>query len=157
MLMQTYIKAYYMEESALLSSALDFTSGEVRRDARFWRYVLKGWRLAKKFWDLNTDGQLPQQRAARELYTWSRLKHSNILELLGLAQFRGHLAMISPWMDNGTLREYLERNPQVDRYQLTCLLTILYHQMCGITDGLAYLHQNETVKNILGCQLCRFI
>ncbi|KAG8702726.1 hypothetical protein FRC09_004577 [Ceratobasidium sp. 395] len=76
-----------------------------------------------------------QQHAARELYIWSHLKHKNVLDLCGLAQFRDHMAMVSPWMDNGTLLQYIERNPAVDRYQL-CI---------DIVEGVNYLHQNDVV------------
>ncbi|KAG9082428.1 hypothetical protein FS749_006848 [Ceratobasidium sp. UAMH 11750] len=75
------------------------------------------------------------KHAARELYIWSRLKHDNVLPLLGLAQYRDQMAMISPWMDNGTLLEYIERNPTVDRCQL----------FIEISEGMAYLHKNGTI------------
>ncbi|KAG9101920.1 Adaptor for signal transduction [Ceratobasidium sp. UAMH 11750] len=75
------------------------------------------------------------KHAARELYVWSRLKHENILPLLGLAQYRDQMAMLSPWMDNGTLLDYIERNPTVDRCQL----------FIEVSEGLAYLHKNGAV------------
>ncbi|KAG8791438.1 hypothetical protein FRC12_009198 [Ceratobasidium sp. 428] len=74
------------------------------------------------------------KRAARELHTWSRLEHENIVSLLGLAQFRDQMAMVSAWMDNGTLLHYITRYPAADRYQLCS----------DISDGVAYLHQNGT-------------
>ncbi|KAG8709322.1 hypothetical protein FRC09_000735 [Ceratobasidium sp. 395] len=43
------------------------------------------------------------KRTARELDTWSQLRHQNILELLGMAIFRGQLAMVSLWMDRGNV------------------------------------------------------
>ncbi|QRV89038.1 actin-like ATPase domain protein [Ceratobasidium sp. AG-Ba] len=79
------------------------------------------------------------KRAARELYTWSRLKHPNILELVGLAQFQHYVAMISPWMGNGTLLEYIKRNPTVDRRQIAL----------GISEGVAYLHQHDAIHGDL--------
>ncbi|KAG8784728.1 hypothetical protein FRC12_018340 [Ceratobasidium sp. 428] len=66
----------------------------------------------------DANGHKVLKHAARELDIWSRLQHRNILELLGLAQFRDQMAMISPWMDQGTLLQYLGRNPAADRYQL---------------------------------------
>ncbi|KAG8721725.1 hypothetical protein FRC08_010861 [Ceratobasidium sp. 394] len=57
-------------------------------------------------------------RTARELNTWSKLKHQNILELSGLAVFRGHLAMVSPWMEYGGARSVASKWPTVDRYNL---------------------------------------
>jgi hypothetical protein len=58
------------------------------------------------------------KRAARELYNWSKAKHVNILELLGVAIFRDQLAMVSPWMENGTLSSYVSRNPGANRWEL---------------------------------------
>ncbi|CAE6407141.1 unnamed protein product [Rhizoctonia solani] len=68
--------------------------------------------------------------AAKELYTWSKCKHPNVLNLLGLVEFRGQIGMVSAWMDNGDVRTYLDARPGTDRCQLC-------H---GISDGLAYLH-----------------
>ncbi|KAG8725010.1 hypothetical protein FRC09_010214 [Ceratobasidium sp. 395] len=58
------------------------------------------------------------QHTVRELYHWSKLKHKNVLELLGVAMFQEQLAMISPWMNNGTLDAYIRQNPNVDRWLL---------------------------------------
>ena len=46
------------------------------------------------------------QHAARELYTWNKCSHPNIMPLLGLAVFRDRIGMVAPWMENGTLRSY---------------------------------------------------
>ena len=51
----------------------------------------------------------------REVVTWKRLSHPNILELYGVTMNDNEYAMVSPWMDNGTIvnhvREDLEANP----------------------------------------------
>ncbi|KAG8781335.1 hypothetical protein FRC12_021971 [Ceratobasidium sp. 428] len=47
--------------------------------------------------------------------------------------------MISPWMENGTLPEYIEKEPDVDRLGLC-------HQ---IVKGLSYLHQHNMVHGDL--------
>ncbi|KAG9084839.1 hypothetical protein FRC07_013539, partial [Ceratobasidium sp. 392] len=71
------------------------------------------------------------KRAARELYYWSKAKHKNVLELTGIALFRGRLAMISPWMVNGTLHAYVWKHPNVNRWEL-----------CKqVAEGLAYIHR----------------
>ncbi|CAE6489763.1 unnamed protein product [Rhizoctonia solani] len=70
------------------------------------------------------------KRAARELYTWSSCKHPNVLQLLGLAIFRGRIGMVSSWVDHGTLPRYLNNTENPDRCDLCT-------QIC---DGLAYLH-----------------
>ncbi|KAG8725017.1 hypothetical protein FRC09_010221 [Ceratobasidium sp. 395] len=73
--------------------------------------------------------------AARELHAWSKYNHPNIVCLFGLAQFQGRIAMISPSMENGTLRQYIIRFPEVDRCQLCC----------DIANGVAYLHSMGAV------------
>ncbi|KAG8729729.1 hypothetical protein FRC10_003487 [Ceratobasidium sp. 414] len=62
------------------------------------------------------------KRATRELYTWSKAKHKNVQELLGVIMFQGQLGMVSPWMDNGNLEEYIQKNPGVDRHDLRNVL-----------------------------------
>ncbi|KAG9120141.1 hypothetical protein FRC07_004499 [Ceratobasidium sp. 392] len=56
--------------------------------------------------------------AARELHAWSKYNHPNVVQLLGVAQFRDRMAMISPWMKNGTLCQYILRYPNADKYSL---------------------------------------
>ncbi|KDN33254.1 hypothetical protein RSAG8_13653, partial [Rhizoctonia solani AG-8 WAC10335] len=65
--------------------------------------------------DISSDLDL---RAAKELYIWTRTSHPGILKPLGFAQFRGQIALISPWMDNGSLRTYLARHLDANRVQL---------------------------------------
>ncbi|QRV89040.1 mitogen activated protein kinase kinase kinase [Ceratobasidium sp. AG-Ba] len=84
------------------------------------------------------DGRKTVKRIARELHAWSRLKHPNVLELLGLALFRQRVAMISLWMANGTLLEYIKHNPQAERGRIAL----------GISEGVVYLHQNRTVGGL---------
>ncbi|KAG9097248.1 hypothetical protein FS749_006714 [Ceratobasidium sp. UAMH 11750] len=76
---------------------------------------------------------------AREIHAWAKCDHENVLEVLGLAQHRGKLAVVSPWMENGNLRQYLTKNPDVDRLGLCC----------QITKGLAYLHKQSMVHGDL--------
>ncbi|QRV97183.1 Tyrosine-protein kinase [Ceratobasidium sp. AG-Ba] len=70
------------------------------------------------------------QRAARELYTWSRCTHPNVLPLLGLVVVDNQIRMVSRWLDNGDLPGYLSRNPHVERLNM-CM---------QISHGLEYIH-----------------
>ncbi|KAF8595451.1 kinase-like protein [Ceratobasidium sp. AG-I] len=76
------------------------------------------------------EGQKPLKNAARELHTWSKCQHPNVLKLLGLVEFRGQIGMVSLWMKNGSLPAYLIRYPDVNR----CKMSI------EICEGLSYLH-----------------
>ncbi|KAG9125077.1 hypothetical protein FRC07_009066 [Ceratobasidium sp. 392] len=74
--------------------------------------------------------------AARELYAWSKCDHPNVLELLGLAEIHGQIAMVSPWMVNGPVGLFLGRQDMpVDRCS-----------MCAqVAEGLVYLHAGNIV------------
>ncbi|CAE6445766.1 unnamed protein product [Rhizoctonia solani] len=76
------------------------------------------------------------KRATREIHLWSKMKHENVHQLMGVIMFKGQsLGMVSEWMENGNLHDYLRRNPDVDR-----------HQLCvQITSGLIYIHDLNMV------------
>lgn len=60
------------------------------------------------------------QRAVREVYMWSKLHHPNVQELLGIVVFQGSLGMVSPWMKEGNLQQFLTVHPEAERYSLVC-------------------------------------
>lgn len=52
---------------------------------------------------------------------WAHLWHPNILPFYGIyrmGDIYGRLALISPWMGEGHLRQYLRNEPDVDRILL---------------------------------------
>ena len=55
----------------------------------------------------------------REAVVWKRLKHPNVVPFIGVT--RDPLQIVSEWMPNGTLAEYLERNPGANRISLVRL------------------------------------
>ncbi|KDN36623.1 hypothetical protein RSAG8_10726, partial [Rhizoctonia solani AG-8 WAC10335] len=85
------------------------------------------------------EARMYQKQAAREIYTWSKCKHSNIVRLIGLAVFHDCLAMISRWEVNGNLLQYLSCNPSANRCHLST----------SICAGLSYLHDNDIVHGDL--------
>ncbi|CAE6492338.1 unnamed protein product [Rhizoctonia solani] len=102
-----------------------------------------GGKVAIKAWRTNTLGECSYKtikRAARELFFWSRMEHPNIHQLQGVIMFRDqYLGMVSEWMDNGNLHEYLREYPTADRHQL-CL---------HIASGLDYMHGRSTIHGDL--------
>ncbi|KAF8597273.1 kinase-like protein, partial [Ceratobasidium sp. AG-I] len=76
----------------------------------------------------------------RELHTWSKLRHTNILDILGLAVFRNDkLAMISPWMRNGNVMQYIARHPGLDKYSM----------VAQVAEAVVYLHVMNVVHGDL--------
>ena len=57
------------------------------------------------------------QRFCREAMAWSTLRHPNVLPLLGVTMAEGRLVMVSEWMVNGNINEFL-RNNCADRLEL---------------------------------------
>ncbi|KAG8735222.1 hypothetical protein FRC10_010837 [Ceratobasidium sp. 414] len=96
---------------------------------------------------LDAEGQKHIKHAARELYTWSKCRHRNVQQLLGLVEFRDQIGMVSVWETNGDLSSYLQRYPETDRYQISA----------QVAEGLGYLHQNSIahgdLKGVAGVPL----
>lgn len=55
--------------------------------------------------------------------TWRSLQHPNVLPLLGVTVTEDHLVMVSEWMNNGDINEFLEKNTDVDRLELVSPLS----------------------------------
>ncbi|KDN40852.1 hypothetical protein RSAG8_07870, partial [Rhizoctonia solani AG-8 WAC10335] len=102
-----------------------------------------GVRVAIKAWRASAIEQCDYKtlkHATHEIHVWSRMKHRNIHQLMGVIMFKGkYLGMVSEWMENGNLHEYMRKHPNFDRYQI-CV---------QITSGLAYMHQNDVVHGDL--------
>ncbi|KAG8779672.1 hypothetical protein FRC12_023969, partial [Ceratobasidium sp. 428] len=99
------------------------------------------------------------KRTARELNTWSKLKHKNVLELYGLAVFNGCLAMVSPWMEYGSVSSVVKKWPQMNRYTFVRINLSYPHkdkklkqtQCQQLSAAIDYIHQ-EGVENALVAQ-----
>ena len=58
------------------------------------------------------------QRFCREAVAWKHLRHPNILPLLGVTQAGRQFAMVSEWMDNGKISDFVQENPNANRTEL---------------------------------------
>jgi len=58
------------------------------------------------------------QNFCREVITWKRLSHPNILELIGVTMDDGGYTMVTPLMTNGTIIDFLRENPQANPLKL---------------------------------------
>ncbi|KAI9573295.1 kinase-like domain-containing protein [Boletus coccyginus] len=84
-----------------------------------------------------TEGDKPAKMVRRELGIWRRLQHKNIVPFLGIAYgfgMCGSVSLVSLWMPNGTLQEFLAEHDSalgvMHRLQL----------LLDIANGLHYLH-----------------
>jgi serine/threonine protein kinase len=85
---------------------------------------------------------------------WKRLRHQNIAPFIGVTQ--DNLQFVSEWMPNGTLTQYLAKNPGVNRVDLvsfplmvTTLLVPFSSKLLDVAEGLAYLHSKHATHGDL--------
>ena len=63
-------------------------------------------------------------RFANEMHIWYKLSHPRILQFLGFyVENEGYPYLISKWMKNGTVMEYLHDHPKADILSLVRVLT----------------------------------
>ncbi|CAE6534502.1 unnamed protein product [Rhizoctonia solani] len=100
------------------------------------KVAIKVWRTAV----IEQSNYKHLKRTTREIYYWSKMQHENIHPLMGIILVNGQsLGMVSEWMENGNLHEYIRRNPHVDR-----------HRLCvQVASGLAYMHRHEMIHGDL--------
>lgn len=78
-------------------------------------------------------------RIRREAYVWIQLSHDNILPLEGITEGFGPLpAFVAPWMENGTLNDYLRREIGLSRERMLTMVR-------EVAAGLQYLHDKDIV------------
>ena len=49
---------------------------------------------------------------------WRFLRHPNVLPLMGVMMSENKFAMVSGWMSNGNINEFVEKFQDVDRFGL---------------------------------------
>ncbi|KIO21236.1 hypothetical protein M407DRAFT_29160 [Tulasnella calospora MUT 4182] len=75
------------------------------------------------------------RRFQREADIWCRLQHPHILKFLGTYIHETHLHLVSPFMNNGTLLEYVKDRLGANRVRL----------LCEAASAVDYLHQTRIV------------
>jgi hypothetical protein len=50
--------------------------------------------------------------------TWKVLRHPNVLTLIGVTMSETQFAMVSDWMGNGNISEFVKAHPVVNRLEL---------------------------------------
>ncbi|KEP45504.1 tyrosine kinase catalytic domain protein, partial [Rhizoctonia solani 123E] len=106
---------------------------------RLWDKTAVAIKTIRTYYKPGEEALVYNKQAAKEIYTWSKCKHPNVVQLTGLAVFRDCVAMVSRWEENGNLLSYLSSHPSTDR----CDLSV------AICDGLAYLHEINIVHGDL--------
>ncbi|KAG8898436.1 hypothetical protein FRB99_007441 [Tulasnella sp. 403] len=96
--------------------------------------------VAVKFLRHTADDAYAEQakHIRQEAKVWQELTHPNILQFIGIAEDDAHrLYLLSPWMENGSLKLYLPRHPEADRskFILQSAGALVYLHGKGIIHG----------------------
>jgi len=54
----------------------------------------------------------------KEVVTWKALWHPNVLPLIGATMIGTQLVMVSEWMPNGNINEFVKAHPDANRLEL---------------------------------------
>ncbi|KAJ6516318.1 kinase-like domain-containing protein [Mycena sanguinolenta] len=86
------------------------------------------------------DVKASMKKLGREALIWRQLSHPNLLPFFGLYILDDRLCLISPWMENGDLKDFLNGAPSdTDPISL----------MMDVAQGLEYLHSQDIVHGDL--------
>lgn len=87
---------------------------------------------------------------------WKNLFHPNVLDLVGVPDTLedGTFSMVSEWMVNGNIMEYVRNNAGnhlklVGRNRIFLLRSLSTFQLAGAAEGLRYLHSVNIVHGDL--------
>ncbi|KAJ3567064.1 hypothetical protein NP233_g6603 [Leucocoprinus birnbaumii] len=97
-------------------------------------------KVVRMFRRSETEGMI--KLFAKEAILWSQLNHPNILPFYGiyyLGEENKRMCLVSPWMENGNLVNYLQENPTVARRPF----------ICDVITGLEYLHDRNIIHGDL--------
>ncbi|GLB42831.1 putative protein with domain-containing protein [Lyophyllum shimeji] len=76
---------------------------------------------------------------SNEAILWGQLSHPNLLPFYGVFRFGGSISMVSPWMVNGDINNYLKNHPSAHRSLLAF----------DVAQGLRFLHENLVIHGDL--------
>ncbi|KAJ7440163.1 kinase-like domain-containing protein [Mycena latifolia] len=107
-----------------------------------WKGLVRGQSVSVKIMRLFRDADVKAalQEFGREALIWRQLSHPNLLPFFGLYYLDSRLCLVSPWMSNGHVLEFLKNAPpDTDRVSL----------ILDIALGLEYLHSKHVVHGDL--------
>ncbi|KAF9785170.1 kinase-like domain-containing protein [Thelephora terrestris] len=109
--------------------------------ADVWKGEYGGQEVAVKVMRIYSNSDLKEVvgRFCKEVITWRTLRHPNVLPLIGVTMSEAQFAMVSEWMSNGNINEFVKANPGENRLKL----------LEDVARGLIYIHQQGMIHGDL--------
>ncbi|KAF5349239.1 hypothetical protein D9756_009417 [Leucocoprinus leucothites] len=110
-----------------------------------WKGALQGQEVCLKVMRVYRNSKIHEllKTFSCEAVLWGQLQHTNVLPFYGVYRLEhpthNRICLVSPWMGNGNVDEYLAREPNADRMSL----------IRDIASGLKYLHTQNIVHGDL--------
>ncbi|TCD66580.1 hypothetical protein EIP91_001137 [Steccherinum ochraceum] len=92
-----------------------------------------------------------KQAFYRECILWKGLVHTHVLPFLGVSEdvFRNTICIILPWMDNGRIRDYIDKLRSNGELRDAEFPDAIHRWLRQIALGLQYLHEEKVVHGDL--------
>ncbi|KAF9644327.1 kinase-like protein [Thelephora ganbajun] len=111
-----------------------------------WKGKYRGREVAARVLRMSSidDPERIRRRFCREVVAWKGLYHPNVLPLLGVTMIKNQFVMVSEWMKNGNINEFVKKNPNANRLEL----------LGDATRGLIYMHDQGIIHgNLRGANI----
>ncbi|KAK7026375.1 kinase domain-containing protein [Favolaschia claudopus] len=108
-----------------------------------WKGLVRGQSVCVKMLRIfqESDIAMAVKEFGAEAIIWRQLCHPNVLPFFGLYYIDQRLCLISPWMQNGNIIEFLRANSPDTQKRFSMIL--------DIASGLKYLHDQKTIRGDL--------
>ncbi|KAJ3515568.1 hypothetical protein NLJ89_g1672 [Agrocybe chaxingu] len=151
-------RSHYFSEDSELTATEDLIqplgTSEISSTAIFWcsggsadvyRRELAGQRVAIKVLRVYQRNEAMNRRFKREISIMKILRHPRILEVLAVSSYKGMPCIMTPWMENGTLLEFVRANEKACRRSLVLQIAEGIHHL----SSLDIVHGDLKAANIL--------
>ncbi|KAF7369138.1 Protein kinase domain-containing protein [Mycena venus] len=108
-----------------------------------WKGFIRGQSVSVKIMRIFEDSDVHTvlKEFGREAIIWRQLYHPNLLPFFGLYYLENRLCLVSPWMENGNVMEFLTNKNPSSKGRLSLILDVAL--------GLKYLHENNIIHGDL--------
>ncbi|KAJ6466811.1 kinase-like domain-containing protein [Mycena sanguinolenta] len=108
-----------------------------------WKGLVRGQNVCVKVMRIfgNSNIKAALKEFGREAVIWRQRYHPNVLPFFGLYYVEDRLCLVSPWMGDGHIMDFLRKHKPADKKRLSLILDVAL--------GLEYLHKQRVIHGDL--------